>query len=614
MYQLTGLAPWCLRAGVLGLAAAVSVTAGVTSQEIANYRARAELVRLYVSVIPEERALAAPLAADDFVVTENGAPRDITVFFGPDDTPLEVALVADMSGSMHGWNSNQLIFTLLEQLPPTACVLLLPYREAPLPGMWARANDPTLRDFIARFERVDNEATYDALVAAYQLLRARRSGDADPARLNTLMRFRAPNEHDLPIPPPTSGRCSSREAGSAVRQAVVAVTDEPVAHSEATFADVLLNAWGSGIPLFAAVRTKAPKEGSLEMLGQPASDTAFRQVEALAQHTGGLVFRYHDYSSSFERELIRIGAAVSNLYLLGFVPASRASDESDDFYTRELEVSLPGRSHEVLLTDEIVLGKARSESGALDQALRGFEQLANDDLEAAAASFQLASNLAPDLAVARYGEGLVAYQRGDLDRARGALSAAYDQAPWLPDIDAFLGTVEFGLGRLDDAWDRAIAAHYAGGNVSSLIEQLQATAPRDLDLTRPPSIPLVAVRTSRTGPLGARLIMPTVLLATFSLMEQSNAMRATWHQDAAHMFLTIRGQEEVRRGARDGVRGWLTLESNSGERVASEAFEIRDASDPESIAAALRRAFAKIEQELAARATSDGPASARSST
>src|SRR5690349_4264459 len=59
-----------------------------------------ELVQLPVSVVDKEGRVIEGLTKNDFHVSEQGAPQEIS-FFKHEDIPLSVGLVIDNSGSMH---------------------------------------------------------------------------------------------------------------------------------------------------------------------------------------------------------------------------------------------------------------------------------------------------------------------------------------------------------------------------------------------------------------------------------------------------------------------------------------------------------------------------------
>jgi Ca-activated chloride channel homolog len=89
------LAPYLFSAGVLGW-----IGAG-PGQQLSVFRARGDLVRVFVTVTDRDGHLVTTLAQDDFEVRDEGKPQPITQF---DNTPQPIHLIVmvDLSGSMQG--------------------------------------------------------------------------------------------------------------------------------------------------------------------------------------------------------------------------------------------------------------------------------------------------------------------------------------------------------------------------------------------------------------------------------------------------------------------------------------------------------------------------------
>lgn len=69
------------------------------AQTIPRFRADVDQVVLYASVYNTKGQLVSDLNQEDFLVTENGIPQQVT-YFGLDDIPATVGIVMDNSGSM----------------------------------------------------------------------------------------------------------------------------------------------------------------------------------------------------------------------------------------------------------------------------------------------------------------------------------------------------------------------------------------------------------------------------------------------------------------------------------------------------------------------------------
>lgn len=80
--------------------AAVTATAQSPTQGAAAFDARVELVTLSVSVLDDNGAPIADLTPDDFIIFEDGTLREAALVLAPDQTPLDITLLVDLSSSM----------------------------------------------------------------------------------------------------------------------------------------------------------------------------------------------------------------------------------------------------------------------------------------------------------------------------------------------------------------------------------------------------------------------------------------------------------------------------------------------------------------------------------
>jgi Ca-activated chloride channel homolog len=89
------LVPYLFSAGVLGWMGAGA------GQQLSVFRARGDLVRVFVTVTDRDGRLITTLRQDDFEIRDRGKPQPITQF---DSTPLPIRLIVmlDASGSMEG--------------------------------------------------------------------------------------------------------------------------------------------------------------------------------------------------------------------------------------------------------------------------------------------------------------------------------------------------------------------------------------------------------------------------------------------------------------------------------------------------------------------------------
>ena len=69
-------------------------------QQMPVYRAGVDLVVLNVAVLDDDGEPVTGLTAEDFKISEDGVRQEIALFASSSNTPLDIALVLDMSGSV----------------------------------------------------------------------------------------------------------------------------------------------------------------------------------------------------------------------------------------------------------------------------------------------------------------------------------------------------------------------------------------------------------------------------------------------------------------------------------------------------------------------------------
>ncbi len=594
-------------------------------QDRPTFRATAEIVRLQVAVFAEDGGPVPDLERSDFVVLQDGEERSVSVFFGPESGPLEVAVAMDASKSMASWPSRDVFHALLDGLHPESCVLLVPYRERVLQGVWGHPAEPRLRTMVDDIPQVGgSEAAYDALVAAFSSLRGRSGGvlpvSSSPLGFTQLMRFRRPGTQIAPTPV-AQGSCvvsplpdPTRE----VRRAVVIVTDERDSASQATLEDVLLTSWGSGIPVFAlAVGALQPSATpSIRTRRRDTTEEAAGPIETLAKYTGGLVLRgtkgrFERHTGRFalkrlrgERTAVegmeRLGKALRGHYVLGFVPAADPDKASALIMESQIEVRVGRDGVEVLALAELVGGQGKSEGAAMGIAFRGFRELAGGEMQQALRTFDTATLLGPELGLTHYGRALALLGLGRHSDSLQALEEAQEHAPWLPDLAARAAQAHFEAGNFEAAWERALVAYYRGSEVTGLIERLQLVAPRAVDLSKPPVNPRVAFRAEGQGGLPAMLASPRLTAAVMGLAESSDVMQSGWDIRSSDLVLTVRITGGKVNGPWVSVRGQLVLRDREGREWARESFRVHDAQKPDEAEDELGQAFQAIEEAVRA--------------
>lgn len=597
----------------------------VAAQAPFQFRSRADLVVVHAAVFSDGEP-ALDLTAEDFVIRDNGVERPVSVLLAPRSAPLEVALVLDVSGSMNHWLTREAALEFLDNLPLGACVLLVPFQEQVLPSAWGHPNDTLLRDMIGAFRLDGATALYDALLAAFSVMRERAASDGrwDPGVAASagapgwgeLMRFRLGSRlawnGDRTTP---RGECKVMQgdgnplAGrNGVRRAIAVVTDglNTYSDSSASWADVMLAAWGSNLPVYALTpRPQNRWTGDTSKITGDVADSyrprsigvagrlnAFRR---LAEFTGGASFGVAPQTAGAQEGFLALSGALTAEYVLGYLPETSVDGDPPLLDRHRVEVSIARPGYEVTMQSDLVRGVGASEGAAMQAVMSGAQEITMGQSEAAVLTFQAAVSLAPQLGVAHYGLGIALAMEG---RAQGALAAFRQtaaKAPWIPDLDARHAELLIDTGELDEAWVHALRAYAAGSEVSALFDRLQALAPRDLTLVDPGAKARVFVQATGSGGLAAQLVVPRILAALALAINESPAMVFTSNAEARDftLYLDVDGTQE--QGPRVSLRGWLVLRDREhGKDRAKIPFNLDDAGSSEEVGEAVAAAMIEV--------------------
>jgi len=133
------------------------------------------LVLLHATVLNKRGETVRGLAAEDFLVTEDGVPQTISVFGHEENQPLKVAFLLDVSGSMALGGkleaARQAIHRFVDALRPDDQVALLIFADAAVVVKKGFTTDRAL--FFDRLDGVEafgKTALHDALAATPSLL------------------------------------------------------------------------------------------------------------------------------------------------------------------------------------------------------------------------------------------------------------------------------------------------------------------------------------------------------------------------------------------------------------------------------------------------------------
>jgi len=111
------------------------------------FDATVELVTLSVSVLDEDGVPIADLTPADFVIFEDGKRHEAALVMKPGSTPLDIALIVDLSNSMQVSDWRDRASDFLASLSQSDCAFLLGFRPK---SAAPRGAAPTTRSFTTR--------------------------------------------------------------------------------------------------------------------------------------------------------------------------------------------------------------------------------------------------------------------------------------------------------------------------------------------------------------------------------------------------------------------------------------------------------------------------------
>ena len=261
------------RAGCRALLALAPLT--MTAQDL-TLHVDVKLVNIFVNVADQNGAMVAGLTREDFALSEDGRPQQISVFERQSELPLNVTLAIDTSGSVrkdmaaeadaarrfaHALLRSQDQMSLLqfatevrELTPFTNKVDQIEHGLSQLRGDWATA-------------------IYDAICQA-----------------------------------------SARLGGHSGRRALVLISDGDDTASSVTYAQALEQALRNEVMIYSIIDVPIEASAGRDLGGEHALIT-------LAEQTGGKSFYVSD--GGLEKAFARVNEDLRNQYLLGYYPKNQ---------------------------------------------------------------------------------------------------------------------------------------------------------------------------------------------------------------------------------------------------------------------------------------------------
>src|SRR5688572_27710364 len=269
-----------------GLAVAMLLSAGLaaaqTGGQPAVYRARTELVVLQVSVSDGQRRHVAGLRAENFTVFDEGVPQPVALF-ATSDSPLDVLLLMDTSGSMD---------VRLPVATAAAADLVRTLRTGDRAGLILFDVGATVAHPLS-----DDHNSVIAAIQGVTPSGATAMYEAVYLALDTLARVR-------------------RGTDSVRRQALVVLTDGADNASRIPFDQALDAARRGDVTIFTILPGRLPEETPVPSLGWHDATVRF-EMRRLAEDTGGRAFVTAD-TAGLTTVYEQIGSELRTQYWLAY--------------------------------------------------------------------------------------------------------------------------------------------------------------------------------------------------------------------------------------------------------------------------------------------------------
>ncbi len=288
--------------------AALSITAitpALLAAQQPDLRVDVDLVTVACSVSDHSGAPARSLKRENFKLSDNGQPREITNFWQESDLPLTVALVADVSGSQTGFvkNHRDAIAQFLNQVigPRDRAMIVEVARQS-----WLISDlTGSLNDLNAAVEKIGTREGRESTMLGPPCRNAGFPHTCGGTALWHALYYTA--------------REMKRPAG---RKAIIVLSDGMDTGSDIGLTDVIEAAQSSETVVY-AIKYASPTR--FLSLGAMLAQAFARGLERLSRETGGLTFPNPGRKTS--DVFSRIESDLRNMYVLAFTPTGARSGE-----------------------------------------------------------------------------------------------------------------------------------------------------------------------------------------------------------------------------------------------------------------------------------------------
>lgn len=491
------------------------------AQQTGNQRpvfgADVSLVMVNVSVVDREGLPVTGLGPGDFVVIEDGVERDIAVVLTPAESPADIGLLMDLSGSVRSdevaLRRDALAF--IDALRPDDCVYFLPFAAEIGAGTWGRPDDAELRDAIQSTRVHGYTPLYDAVLQGINRI-----------------------EHAI-------DRCGTDPLQER-RRALVVITDGGDTSSQASFAAAINAASMAELPIFTVAIGVAITEGQNANIGaggQQVIDTRAdaRRKSVAAGNADPVAERVHEFDhvtraaqqsaqQRWDQRMYSYGLGLAeslqeiatisggkyidggesntelavayrellnwlrSSYVVGYysTPVVRSGDHRGRAVWREIEVQTINEENRVYARPGRFDSDIDREAAA--EAVRaGIELLQVNNTDDAIIAFTRALDADPFNWEAHYYRGRALGVQGRIVDARDEFLAAADLGPGYGPVHEFVAIASADLGDTDTAWEHAIRAQHAGYDMSQRFAALRELSPAPDDLQQRLEVPRLYV-------------------------------------------------------------------------------------------------------------------------
>jgi VWFA-related protein len=443
-----------------------------TRSDRPTYGAEVELVTLPVSVVDSADFPVGDLTNRDFTIVDEGTEHEVAILLNPHDTPLEIVLLVDLSGSMdtNSEAAREAALSFLEQLSTDDCVLYIPFSTSVTTWGWNHPGDRLLKERIRDATMEGGTRLYDALVESLS--------NVGGGRARCM---------------PSGGGAERDTANQRRRQALVVVTDGLDAHSVLTFDHALSAARQVDSPVFpVAIGRISWPGGLLTRFSDPGSNPnpggvtplrAQSQLKALARTTGGQFISGGRSPDSLRRAYSDVLRWLRSYYVVGYYAETKDLHLVDPELPvwHEVEVRLRRRGYQ----SHTRPGYFRFPTDAEQARYHINEgiQHATDGLPAdALREFDQAIRCDPYNWEAHYRRGGALVMLGDARGAQEAFLRAIEVNPGWGNLHKMAYLVSMELKDHETAWEQAILAHQAGADMTEELQSLKQTGPAPADL------------------------------------------------------------------------------------------------------------------------------------